>query len=49
VFASRRVAYLLEVGGGCKAIKGDRSNRYVQTFSWLGSGVTGRMGVGLYL
>jgi len=49
VFASRRVAYFMEVGGGFKAIRGEESNRYVKTYSWLGSGVTGRMGVSLYL
>ena len=49
VFTSSRSAVYLEAGGGFKSIRGDKENRYLKTTAWLGSGVTLRMGVNLYL
>jgi hypothetical protein len=38
-----------EAGGGFKSLRGDKTNRYMMASAWLGSGVSGRMGVRLYM
>jgi hypothetical protein len=49
LFTNSRTAFYLESGGGFKSMRGAEENRYVNTTAWLGSGVTLRMGVNLYL
>jgi hypothetical protein len=49
VFPGPKSSIFFEAGGGFKSIHGDETNRYVTTSSWLGSGVSGRMGVRIYM
>jgi len=49
LFTARKVAFFIETGGGFKSLKRDKTNRYAGASGWLGSGVTSRMGVRLYL
>jgi len=49
VFPGSKTSIFFEAGGGFKSIHGDKSNRYMATSAWLGSGVSGRMGVRIYL
>jgi len=48
-FSSDNTSLYIESGGGFKAIKGDKSNQYLLAASWLGSGVTFRMGAKIYI
>jgi len=49
VFTGPRTAFYVESGGGLKSIRGEEDNPHVNTTAWLGSGVTLRIGVNLYL
>jgi len=48
-FTSGRSSVFVESGGGFKTMRGDKSNQYLVAGSWLGSGVTFRMGARIYL
>lgn len=48
-FSSKNVSLYIESGGGFKTIKGDKNNQYLLAASWLGSGVTFRMGAKIYI
>lgn len=47
-FTGKTLSVYVESGGGFKTIKGDDTNQYVIASSWLGSGVTFRMGAKIY-
>lgn len=48
-FSSDRISMFIESGGGFKTILGgDEENQYIIAASWLGSGVTFRMGTKIF-
>ncbi|MFC2137764.1 hypothetical protein ACFLTE_06280 [Bacteroidota bacterium] len=47
-FTKNKLSVYIESGGGFKTIKGDKDNQYVIASSWLGSGITFRMGAKIY-
>jgi hypothetical protein len=47
-FIKNKSSIFIESGGGFKTIKGDKDNQYVIASSWLGSGITFRMGAKIY-
>ena len=48
-FTKDKFSVFIESGGGLKTIKGDEDNQYVIASSWLGSGITFRMGAKIYI
>ena len=47
-FTSERLSVYIESGGGFKTMKSEYENQYIVASSWLGSGVTFRMGAKIY-
>ena len=47
-FTKNKLSIFIESGGGFKTVKGDEDNQYVIASSWLGSGITFRMGTKIY-